>query len=74
MLPITIAVGARTRQLFLVNTSLVFLGIHVYTQFHEVMVWSPIGLVVGGLLTVGLGLTLVRANLDWLKRLRLHQY
>lgn len=64
-----IAVGAKTRQLFLVNASLVFLGIHFYTQFHEVMVWSPVGLVVGGLLTVALGLILVRANLDWLKRL-----
>lgn len=64
-----IAVGAKTRQLFLVNTSLVFLGIHFYTQFHEVMVWSPVGLVVGGLLTVALALVLVRANLDGLKRL-----
>lgn len=64
-----VAVGARTRQLFLVNTSLVFLGIHFYTQFHEVMVWSPVGLVIGGLLTITLGLLLVRANLDCLKRL-----
>lgn len=69
VLLVAISVGAKTRQLFLVNTSLVFLGIHFYTQFHEVMVWSPVGLVVGGLLTVALGLILVRANLDWLKRL-----
>ena len=69
VLLVAIAVGAKTRQLFLVNASLVFLGIHFYTQFHEVMVWSPVSLVIGGLLTVALGLILVRANLDWLKRL-----
>jgi hypothetical protein len=69
-----IAVGAHTRQLFLVNTSLVFLGIHFYTQFQEVMVWSPAGLVTGGLMTITLGLILVRANLDWLKRLARRWY
>ena len=64
-----IAIGAKTRQLFLVNTALVFLGVHFYTQFQDVMVWSPVGLVTGGLMTITLGLILVRANLDWLKRL-----
>jgi len=72
VLLIAVAVGAKTRQLFLVNTALTFLGIHFYTQFHEVMVWSPVGLVIGGLLTITLGLLLVRANLNWLKRLWTH--
>lgn len=69
MLVLAIAVGTRSRQLFLVNTSIVFLGIHFYTQFHESLRWDPSALVVGGVATIALGLVLVRVNLGWLKRL-----
>jgi len=57
-----VIVGARTRQMFLVNTAIVFLGINFYTQAHEVLLASPWGLVVAGIVTIVLGLTIFRLN------------
>jgi len=66
---VTTAIGARTRQLFLVNTSLVFLGIHFYTQFCEHLHWAPSAFITGGTILIALGLLLVRANATWAARL-----
>lgn len=57
---VTIYLGTRLGHRFIANASLVFLAINLYTQFHEVLVASPWGLVAGGLMLIALAIAIIR--------------
>lgn len=59
---IAIYFGTKLGHRFIANASLVFLAINAYTQFHEVLIASPWGLVAGGLMLIALAMGIIRFN------------
>jgi hypothetical protein len=51
ILMVGIYLGSRSRFGFITNTSIVFMGIHFYTQYFETFGAKPLSLLIGGLLT-----------------------
>lgn len=60
VLAVSIYVGVRLGRRFISNTAIVFLAIHLYTQFFERLNHLPAAIVVAGLSLVALGFGLVR--------------
>lgn len=55
-----LVIGVRTQRRFLANTAIVFLAIHAYTQFFEVLGAHPWTLLLAGLSLIGVGVGAAR--------------
>jgi iron complex transport system permease protein len=62
--------AAKNGRQFLVNTVAVFGSIHLYTQWFERFGAEPISVILGGIATIAIGLTLWRYNRGELERQR----
>lgn len=65
-LVLALIVGIRSGRRFVANTSIVFLAIHLYTQFFELLGFHPLAMVVGGVILIVGGVGVARFD-RWLR-------